>query len=311
MARKNQEPSDRREAIEEKFEAQREQAPVETKIEEEVKPDTVEKTVESEEGAPIEEQPKIEEAIQEKPKRKYADKFESDEDLERGYVEAEKQMHEATKKASQYEQEFSRLKNYIDWDKVKADAQGQPRTQTGETPITMDKDKFFQELGERGPAALTPYMRQQTQDALREILPNVVQAVSVQVKIKDAEETFREQYSHLKEWEPAVVQTMYEDLRKNPGKNVMRAMHDAAKGIQSRLDSYVQEGKKDAQTLHEEKKRDNLPPGDKASKERTGLIKPKVEEEEKPESLSDIIKGRKEIQDKTKSKIGYQYGVKK
>jgi len=307
-------PKDRREDIETKFEESRgssipegegekpqeqpEKQEVEAREEQQMEPLPEEK---------VEEEQVSEEKPEEKPKRKWAGKFDSEEDLERGYTEAEKKMHESTQKASQYEQEFAKLKNYIDWNRLKADISGIP-VERKEPPVqnapAFDKEKFLQDFTERGPEALTPYMRNSLQQELRQVVPILAQNVAFRVKVEDAYSTFRDEYPHLDTFEEAVGKMMFEDLTKNPRKNVTKAMRDAAKEFQKILDGYKEEGKKESQTLHTEKKGDNLPPGDRASRDRIGFPKPKIDEEEKPETIQDIINQRKNFQRKTSIGIG-------
>ncbi len=250
--------------------------------------------------------------VEEVPKRKYAGKFDNPDDLEKSYLEAEKKMHEEGQKRATVEQEFQRIRNYIDWDKLKKDAYGEPVQSQPKNIPPMDKEQFFQKFAEKGPELLDEYISQSpavqkaAQQYLQNLWPNLIQNVSYRVKLEDVYDQFLEKYPHLKRHEEQVFKLMLGDLQKDPKKNLSRAMNDAAKEMQKEIDGWKEEGRREAQTIHEEKKQDNLPPGDRLSKERIVETKHKVEED-KPESVSDIINWRRNLQDRGKTRVGYQY----
>ena len=226
-------------------------------------------------------------------------------------MEAEKTMSQERQRAGDLEKAFSELRPFIDWNKVRGNQQGQPQQQT--PPEPQDKEKFFADFAERGPLTLddhilkSPAVQQLVARAIQTVAPMIVQNATFAVKLDDAYTAFGEKYPHLKNFEEDVGKIMLEDIRKNPKKPLMKAMHEAANSMQKLLDGYKEEGKKEAQTIHEERKVQNLPPGDRASVNRVGPITPKGPEEEVPETLSDVVKERRGRQDKTRSSVGYQY----
>jgi vacuolar-type H+-ATPase subunit H len=113
----------------------------------------------------------------------------------------------------------------------------------------------------------------------------------------------------LKNFEEDVGKIMMQDISQNPRKSLVKAMRDAAGQMQKLLDTYKEEGKKEADTIHEEKKLENLPPGDRASKDktRTGPAKVVESEEDKPQTLSDYVQMRRNVSQKRKTEVGYQY----
>ncbi len=234
----------------------------------------------------------------------------------RSQMESEKKMHDESQKRSQVEQEFQKLRNYIDWDRLKRDMYGQPTNQQGPKqvpPTQLDKEQFFQQFAEKGPQYLdecisqSPSTQKVVQQYLQNLWPQLVQNVSYRVKLDDIYEQFKDKYPHLQKHEEQVFKFMLLDIQKNPQKNLNTAMKDAAKEMQTEIDNWKEEGKKEAQTIHQEKKKDNLPPGDRGSKERMQETKPKGTDEEKPESVEDIINWRRKVQDRGKTKVGYQY----
>ncbi len=250
---------------------------------------------------------------EEKPKRKLAGKYDTEDDLEKAYVEAEKKMHESTQRASQYEQEFGRLKGYVDWDRLKRDAYGITTQTKEEPPSKIDKDAFFQQLAEKGPEYLeeflskSPRIDKVVESRIQSILPSLTSNLTFRVKLENAYETFRDEYQTLLPFEEQVGKIMFEEIGKDPkkGSNLTKLMRECAKKVQGILDGYKEEGKREAVVTHEEKKRDNLPPGDSASKDRTQSSKPRKAEEEEPESLEDHLRWRTNLKQKSISGVGY------
>lgn len=325
MSEENNRPPTRREQLYENYEARAAAAPnVEEvqplKKEEPGKAESVE-IQEPEAKAPEvkAEEPEKQLVTEEKPKRKYAGKFESDEELEKGYLELEKGFHEKGQKASELEKAFQQLKPYVNWDKIQAEAKGQPYQPQPPTqptpPPAMDKEKFFQDFAERGPVALddyiakTPVVQQQVNRVIQQLIPTLSQNIEFKFKLDNAYEAFQQEFPHLKNFEEDVGKIMMQDISQNPRKSLVKAMRDAAGQMQKLLDTYKEEGKKEADTIHEEKKLENLPPGDRASKDktRTGPAKVVESEEDKPQTLADYVQMRRNVSQKRKTEVGYQY----
>ncbi len=321
MARKTQDP-DAREKIADSYDTRSGMAPEEA-VKEAPKEDV--KVAEEPKEKPAPEYdvnaPEKEETVEptketppeEKPKRKYAGKYESEDDLEKAYLESEKKMHESTQKASQFEQEFGRLKGYVDWDRLKRDAYGIPAQPKEEPEQKVDKDTFFQQLAEKGPEYLEDYLARAPrinkviESRIQSILPTLTQNLTFRVKLENAYETFRDEFQTLLPFEEQVGKLMFEEIGKDPkkGSNLTKLMRDSAKKVQSILDGYKEEGKREAVVTHEERKRENLPPGDFASKEKTQSSKPKKVEEEEPESLEDHLRWRTSLKNRSSSGVGY------
>ncbi len=229
-------------------------------------------------------------------------------------MEAEKKMHQESQKSAELERAFNELKPFIDWNRIRQMQQGivPPQQQQG-SPQPEDKEKFFADFAERGPLAIddyirrTPAVQQIVARAIQTVAPVIVQNAAHRVRLDDAYMAFNREYPHLKNFEEDVGKIMFEDIQKNPAKSIMSAMHDAAKSMQKLLNTYKEEGKKEAVTIHEERKIQNIPPGDRASKDRVGPVTPTPPPEEQPETLSDYMTNRRAEQDKRRTKIGYQY----
>ncbi len=265
-----------------------------------IEPESEEKTPEKEKqepqpefkGVKTEEEPSSEEVPEkekqvEKPKlsKKWAGEFETPEELEKKYFEKN--------------QAFNQIRPFIDWDKLKGSLSGQPQ-QPQQVQQPADKDAFFADFANRGPSVLDERVKAN----LQQILPTLVRNIGYMNKVEDAYADFKDDYPHLIEYDEDVGKKFWEIIGKDPKKTPKKAMREAAKYYENLHNSIKEEGKREANVLYEERKKDNIPPTGQGGKDKTGIIKPSSSDEDKPRDIDEYVLWRKKIQDQGRSRMG-------
>ncbi len=287
----------KRMAVYARLDEQKEQADnlAPSEVAEEVKDEVEESQIPTKEDKPEDQPP---------PPKMWAGKFKTPEEIEKAYEESEKTMRQEQSKAKDLEREFQRLRPYIDFSKIEREMQGktaQPKELTDD-----ELNEFFTTFAKKGPLVL----EEQTQRAVKSIIPQITQAVQVQSDLKLARKQFLREYPDLKEFDEMVGKYVLEDVTQNPGKDIFDAMHDSAKRLNGILGTLKEKAKKEATSEFEIKKQDNLMSSEISSKDKVGTISSgkKKDEENEPQTLDEYVKMRRTRKKKLQDSSGYGKG---